>query len=175
MTPFSDELARLLPNFFLIGAGARDPRAAMAPAGRAGPGGAVARPLGDAGGRNAVAEANRPDFRHLLANCSVLVLQAGYDMRSDMLAMRTRAVVVPFSAEWEAEDALRADRLARPGVFPVVMESELAPATMAAGAAGVAALPRSPAGAVDLAGADRTAKLHDPWAGLDHADMARAQ
>ncbi|MGH6718370.1 MAG: glycosyltransferase family protein [Alphaproteobacteria bacterium] len=158
-----------------LGAAALDPgRRWRLLAGPALAGGARDR-LARGAGANTTTEANRPDFRRVLANCSVSVSQAGYNTMVDVLMVRARAVVVPFSAEGQTEQAVRAERLAAMGLVHVIAEADLAPAVLADMVARVATLPRPPSGAVDLAGAERTAELLDRWSGLGHADVARAQ
>ncbi len=70
----------------------------------------------------------RDDFAALLAGCRVSVSQAGYNTVLDILAARARAVLVPFAAERETEQLLRAERLAARGAAELVRESELTPA-----------------------------------------------
>ena len=55
------------------------------------------------------------DFAALLRGCRVSVSQAGYNTVLDILAARARAVLVPFAAERETEQLLRAERLAALG------------------------------------------------------------
>ncbi len=131
--------------------------------------------LAQGAGANVTVESNRPDFRQLLANCAVSVSQAGYNTMTDVLAVRARAVVVPFSAPGQTEQAARAGRLAEMGLVHVIAATDLAPVALGELVARVAVLPRPPAGAVDLAGAERSAVLIERWAGSGHADVARAQ
>ena len=77
-------------------------------------------------------ERHRPDYRALVARACVSVSQAGYNTIQDVLAARTPAVLVPFAAEGETEQAMRAERLAARGLAEVVAETDLAPATLAA-------------------------------------------
>lgn len=74
-----------------------------------------------------VLERFRPDFPRLLRRCRVSVSQAGYNTILDILAARAAAVVVPFAAERETEQGLRAERLAVRGAIEVVNEWELSP------------------------------------------------
>jgi predicted glycosyltransferase len=100
----------------------------------------------------------RPDFAALLRNCHVSVSQAGYNTVLDILAAGARAVLVPFAAERETEQQIRAERLAACGVAELVRESDLSPAHLAAAIDRAAG--RSPAGLVlDTAGAARSAQL----------------
>ena len=100
----------------------------------------------------------RRDFTGLLRQCRVSVSQAGYNTVLDILAARARAVLVPFAAERETEQLMRAERLAALGAAELVRESELAPANLAA-AIERAAARESPALALDTAGATNSARL----------------
>lgn len=104
-----------------------------------------------------VVEPNRPDFRSLLSRCAASISQAGYNTVMDLLAARAPAVVVPFAAERESEQATRANVLAERGWLRVVDETGLDP-TILAGALD-AVLGRKPGtvGDIDLDGAARTA------------------
>jgi predicted glycosyltransferase len=62
----------------------------------------------------------------------VSVSQAGYNTVLDILAAHARAVLVPFAAERETEQLIRAERLAALGVVELVRDSELSPASLAA-------------------------------------------
>ena len=87
-----------------------------------------------ADGRRAgvVVERHRRDYGDLLSRARVSVSQAGYNTVQDVLAARTPAVLVPFAAAGETEQAMRAERLAARGMAEVVAERELAPAALAA-------------------------------------------
>jgi predicted glycosyltransferase len=100
----------------------------------------------------------RRDFAGLLRGCRVSVSQAGYNTVLDILAARARAVLVPFAAERETEQPMRAERLMALGAAELVRESELTPANLAAAIERAAA--REPPGlAIDTAGAIRSARL----------------
>jgi predicted glycosyltransferase len=77
-------------------------------------------------------ERHRPDYRELVAHARVSVSQAGYNTIQDVLGARTPAVLVPFAAEGETEQAMRAARLAARDLAEVVDERDLIPATLAA-------------------------------------------
>jgi len=105
-----------------------------------------------------IVERFRRDFAALLARCHVSVSQAGYNTVLDILAARARAVLVPFAAERETEQAIRAAHLETCGAALVVPESDLTPATLAAAIERAAAHdPRAIAIAMD--GARRSAAL----------------
>ena len=100
----------------------------------------------------------RRDFGSLLRQCRVSVSQAGYNTVLDILAARARAVLVPFAAERETEQLMRAERLAALGAAELVRESELTPSSLAA-AIERAAAREPPALTIDTAGAARSARL----------------
>jgi predicted glycosyltransferase len=100
----------------------------------------------------------RPDLARLLAGCRVSVSQAGYNTVLEILAAGARAVLVPFAAERETEQLLRAERLAAHGAVELVRESELSAAALAAAIERAAA--RDPARiALALDGAAHSARL----------------
>ena len=100
----------------------------------------------------------RRDFAALLRHCHVSVSQAGYNTTLDILAARARAVLVPFAAERETEQSIRAEHLAARGAAVVVPESNLTPASL--GAAIEQAAARQPiALTIDTDGARRSAAL----------------
>jgi len=105
-----------------------------------------------------VVERFRRDFATLLRRCHVSVSQAGYNTVLDILAARARAVLVPFAAERETEQLIRAEHLAGRGAAVLLRESELTPAMLAA------AIERAASGdplplAIDTDGARRSATL----------------
>jgi predicted glycosyltransferase len=105
-----------------------------------------------------IVERFRRDFAALLARCHVSVSQAGYNTVLDILAARARAVLVPFAAERETEQTIRAEHLETCGAALVVPESDLTPATLAVAIERAAARdPRPIAIATD--GARRSAAL----------------
>ena len=100
----------------------------------------------------------RRDFPALLRRCHVSVSQAGYNTVLDILAARARAVLVPFAAERETEQLIRAEHLSRRGAAQLLRESDLTPATL--GAALERAASRQPLPvALDTDGARRSAAL----------------
>ena len=85
------------------------------------------------------------------------VSQAGYNTVLDILAAHARAVLVPFAAERETEQLLRAERLAALGAVDLVRESELSPGPRRGDRA---CRCREPATvAIDTAGAAKSARL----------------
>ena len=68
---------------------------------------------------NARVEWARPDFPALLAACSLSISQAGYNTVLDLLQAGRPALLVPFDAGNETEQALRAAALERAGLARV--------------------------------------------------------
>ena len=100
----------------------------------------------------------RHDFRSLLHHCRVSVSQAGYNTVLDVLAARARAVLVPFAAERETEQLLRAERLAARGAAELVRETEITPQSLGEAIERAAARPPVPI-SIDTEGAGRSARL----------------
>jgi predicted glycosyltransferase len=100
----------------------------------------------------------RPNLSAILRSCRVSVSQAGYNTVLDILAAGARAVLVPFAAERETEQLVRAERLASFGAVELVREDELSAQTLAA-AIERAASRSPPAIAIDTDGAVRSARL----------------
>jgi predicted glycosyltransferase len=103
-----------------------------------------------------VIERFRADFPALLRRCHVSVSQAGYNTVLDILAAGARAVLVPFSAERETEQLVRAEHLARIGAVELLHESDLTPALLAAAIERAGARNPLPV-AIDTGGAARSA------------------
>lgn len=100
----------------------------------------------------------RPDLPALLRRCRVSVSQAGYNTVLDIVAARASAVLVPFAAERETEQLMRAERLAALGAAELVREDELSAATLAAAIERAAA--REPASIeIDMNGAANSARI----------------
>ncbi len=81
---------------------------------------------------NLTVERARPDFRTLLAGATASVSQAGYNTVVDLLSTGTPAVLVPFAANNETEQSLRAERMAALGRAVLVPEAALDPERLAA-------------------------------------------
>ena len=79
---------------------------------------------------NAIVEPNRADFGSILSRARVSVSQAGYNTVTDLLAAGARAVLVPFSADGEREQSIRAGVLAEAGFARVIGEDRLTPAVL---------------------------------------------
>ena len=114
--------------------------------------------LADALPEGVVLERYRQEFPQILRRCRVSVSQAGYNTILDILEARAAAVVVPFAAERETEQTLRAERLASRGVLEVVHESDLSPERLARAIDRAINRPPEPI-AIATGGAQRTAIL----------------
>jgi predicted glycosyltransferase len=114
--------------------------------------------LGSAVPAGVTLERFRRDFPMLLRRCHVSVSQAGYNTVVDIIIARARAVLVPFAAERETEQAIRAEHLSLRGAAVLVRESELTPAVLAAAIESAASRDPAPL-ALDTGGAARSAAL----------------
>ncbi len=110
-----------------------------------------------------VVERHRRDFPALLAACAVSVSQAGYNTVADILRAGTRAVIVPYAADGETEQSLRARRLAERGLARVVTEDRLSPETLAAAIDAAVEAPPADAARPDLDGVKTSARLVCGW------------
>jgi predicted glycosyltransferase len=108
----------------------------------------------------AILERFRDDFPALLGRCALSISQAGYNTTLDIIRARPRAIVVPFAAGGETEQAVRSALLAQRGVLHILPETALDGAHLAAAivAALAAPLPSVPL-AVRLDGAAASAAL----------------
>lgn len=116
-----------------------------------------------------IVERARPDFPALLRRCRLSVSQAGYNTVLDVLQAGCRAVLVPFAAGSETEQATRARLLEERGRLAVVEEATLTPQSLAEGVGRALALPPPPAVPLRLDGAAVTARrlrdaVADRWA-----------
>jgi predicted glycosyltransferase len=99
-----------------------------------------------------------PDLPELLRRCRVSLSQAGYNTVLEILAARAHAVLVPFAAERETEQLLRAERLSALGAVEILRGHELSPANLAAAIERAAARDPAPV-AIDTGGAARSARI----------------
>jgi predicted glycosyltransferase len=121
--------------------------------------------LAAAQGEGIVVERFRRDFRTLLRRCALSISQAGYNTTLDILDARARAVVVPFAAGRETEQALRAALLAGRGALHVVPEAGLTGERLAAAVAAALASPPPRLSPLRRDGAAATASLLAELAG----------
>jgi len=106
---------------------------------------------------NAAIERSVPNLPELMARAALSVSQAGYNTLLELLAARTRAVVVPYEGGVETEQRLRADLLADVGALEVVAEDALSAETLGAAMERARARSRDAVPSVDLDGARKTA------------------
>lgn len=116
------------------------------------------------GGGKVVLERARRDFTVLLKNGFLSISQVGYNTTMELLQAGIRAVGVPFAADAEIEQTLRAQLLAERGLIELLEERELEPVTLAAAIERAAARPPTARAAIDLGGAARSAALIEGWA-----------
>ena len=121
------------------------------------------RALAEQAGPGVSVERHRGDFPAMLANCVLSISQAGYNTVAEVLQARVRPVLVPFAADGESEQTLRARVLAERGVAQVVEEAALDPHSLADAVNRAVRAERPPAGLVELDGARRTAALLRQW------------
>jgi predicted glycosyltransferase len=107
----------------------------------------------------AIVEPARPDFPTLLRNCRLSISQAGYNTLLDVVGARARAIVVPFAAAGETEQALRASLFEARGLVRWLSEDALTPACLAEAADRMADSPRPPAARIDMDGARASARI----------------
>src|SRR5216683_5827511 len=67
----------------------------------------------------------RDDFPALLRRCALSISQGGYNTTLDILAARPRAIIVPFAADGETEQAMRSALLAGRGIVRLLPEAAL--------------------------------------------------
>lgn len=108
---------------------------------------------------NLVVETMRPDLPALMAGAALSISQAGYNTLLELMAVRARAVVVPFEGGVETEQRLRAELLAEAGALEVVAEPDLGVTSLTAAIERALARPRDAVPPVDLDGARATAAL----------------
>ncbi|SDG11051.1 glycosyltransferase family protein [Thalassobaculum litoreum] len=106
---------------------------------------------------NAVIERSVPNLPELMAGAALSVSQAGYNTLLELLAARTRAVVVPYEGGVETEQRLRADLLADVGALEVVAEDALTAESLGAAMERARGRSRDAVPSVDLDGARKTA------------------
>lgn len=108
---------------------------------------------------DATVERSVPNLPELMAGAALSISQAGYNTLLELLAARTRAVVVPYEGGVETEQRLRADLLADAGALEVVTEETLTAATLGAAMERARTRSRDAVPAIDLDGARKTAAV----------------
>ena len=105
-----------------------------------------------------IVERFRNDFPTLLRNCCLSLSQGGYNTVMELLTAGARAVIVPFGAGQEIEQAIRARRLAERGLVQVVESAQLTPPLLAAAIDDALARPAPSPSAIALDGAAAAAR-----------------
>ena len=105
-----------------------------------------------------IVERFRNDFPTLLRNCCLSLSQGGYNTVMELLTAGARAVIVPFGAGQEIEQAMRARRLAERGLVQVVENAALTPPALAAAIDDALGRPAPAPSAIALDGAAGTAR-----------------
>lgn len=117
--------------------------------------------LQQAADTNLIIEPNRPDFSALVKRARISISQAGYNTITDILASKTRAVVIPFAEADEIEQTLRARKLQLLGRLVILPHDELSAEQLAA--ALDQALDQNNSLEVDLNGAANSADMISGW------------
>jgi predicted glycosyltransferase len=104
-------------------------------------------------------ERARPDFIQLLRGAALSISQGGYNTMMEVLATRTRAVVVPYAGGLETEQTLRAKLLAERGALGVVDETDISPVAIAAAAEAMLDRAAPETVALDVAGGPKSAAI----------------
>ena len=111
-------------------------------------------------GAGVVIERFRPDLACRFAGCALSISQAGYNTVLELVAAGSRAIVVPFSAKGESEQAERARRLADRGLLIVMEEEKLTPNVLAKAIERALVAPKPvKGGGLRMDGASQTAAL----------------
>ncbi|MGB0630275.1 MAG: glycosyltransferase family protein [Alphaproteobacteria bacterium] len=118
-----------------------------------------------------VVERARPDFTTLMANCALSISQGGYNTVMEMMAARTRGVIVPYAGGLETEQTLRARLLENRSGIRSIPEDTLDPATLARAVDEAYAAPPPDASGLNTDGADTSARLIADWL-KDHGRAA---
>lgn len=101
----------------------------------------------------------RQDFGALLAGAELSVSLAGYNTVGDVMRAGCRAILIPFSSGGETEQSTRAERLARMGLASVIHQEALDGWRLARDIETSLAAPKPAPAALDLDGADGSARL----------------
>lgn len=101
----------------------------------------------------------RRDFGSVLAAADLSVSLAGYNTVGDVLRAGCRAILIPFSSAGETEQSARAEKLAAMGLATAIHQDEIDGPRLAAAIQKALAAPKPPHAALDLDGANGSAKL----------------
>ena len=111
---------------------------------------------------NVIIEPARSDFAALLRSCALSISQGGYNTIVETLQANAPSVIVPFAANRESEQALRANLLAKRNLLETVSEAKLSPESLAEAVNAAFRIGRKDSG-IDLSGAEKTARLLVEW------------
>ncbi len=112
--------------------------------------------------QHVVVERARHDFPALLAGCALSISQAGYNTVLDLVRAGRPAIVVPFDAGNETEQAVRAAAMERAGLarcLRLTGPDALTPGRLAAAVEAMLRAPRSAAITIDRDGAANVAQI----------------
>lgn len=109
-----------------------------------------------------VVERARSDFPALLAGCALSISQAGYNTVLDLLCAGRPAIVVPFDAGGETEQAIRAAAMERAGLarcLRLTGEEPLTPERLGAAVDGLLTAPPAGHATIDRDGSGKVADI----------------
>lgn len=118
--------------------------------------------LKDLAPAHVVVERARPDFPALLAGCALSISQAGYNTVLDLVRAGRPAIVVPFDAGAETEQAIRAAAMERAGLARCLRlsgEEPLTPDALGSAVDAVLREWRGGAATIDRNGAGKVAEI----------------
>ncbi|MFC3227289.1 glycosyltransferase family protein [Marinibaculum pumilum] len=111
-------------------------------------------------GRGAlVVERARGDFPTLVSNARLSISQGGYNTTMEVMRARVPAVIVPYAAQAETEQTLRAELLQARRLLHVVPQTGLTPQALAAACDAATRPAADPATPLDTDGGPATARL----------------
>ena len=110
-----------------------------------------------------VIERARPDFTTMVANCILSISQGGYNTVMEVLAARTRSVIVPYAGGLETEQTLRTRLLQNRNGIRNLPEKALNSRTLASAVEDALSAPAPDAIGLKTDGADTSARLIKEW------------
>ena len=119
-----------------------------------------------------IVERARPDFTTLMANCALSVSQGGYNTVMEMMAARTRGVIVPYAGGLETEQTLRARLLENRSGIRSIPEDTLNADNLARAVNAALSAPPPDATGLNTDGADASARLIGEWYEVHHRAAA---
>ena len=119
-----------------------------------------------------IVERARPDFTALMANCALSISQGGYNTVMEMMAARTRGVIVPYAGGLETEQTLRARLLENRSGIRSIPEETLNADNLAGAVNTALKAPPPDAKGLNTGGADTSARLVGEWFEIHHRAAA---